>query len=239
MAKTVIVDEDAEARIVERRMLIAELPQDAIDHLSTCSLQLMAVEAAANLGRAKALSRAAADSTASALAELRLLLKLVAEEVGAPSAANAVADLGARSSPTQVGSSTAHALEQAGFWVEVTLPASLDRLQHSVRRTIVLCLTEAADRLVDLPSEIGCAARYFVRAAVTDGEARLAIAVAGVRPKAVIERLSAGLAQRVALTDGVCAVTLRADALWIDVVLPTAQQRIAPSTDSDARRPLD
>ena len=155
--------EDARIRTDERRVLSRELHDVVAHQLSTASLQIMGAQGNPD---AAALHRVLATvdrATAEALAELRLLVRVLRDDPSTAASGTEIRELGERIPPTQAAAAAELALIEAGFEPDVQVPASADDLEMTVQRTLSRVLTEGTQNVLQhAPARSRCVVRTVV-----------------------------------------------------------------------------
>jgi signal transduction histidine kinase len=218
--------DDGRLRAVERSHLILELQDIIVHQLSNVSLQIMSQLAGNDPRLLRDVLRRVGDSTESALAELRLLVRVGRELTAAAPAPDAIAELSQRLAPTAAAARWAERLLDAGFEPLIRFAPQADDVRMTVQGTLLRALdTTATNILEHAPGHCRCAISLRVNAArvlleVTSPLSPVPVANRGTRGES-LRRLRA----RVELTGGAfCAgpsVSASGEGEWaVRVLLP-------------------
>lgn len=212
--------EESRIRADERRDLAADLHDVVVHHLSTASLQLLAVDDRADPGTLRRVLGTVERSNSAALSELRLLARVLRADPATAAFGLEVRELSKRIPPTQAGADAQVTLVKAGFEPEVRVPASADALEMTTQRTLSRLIAETvANQVAHAPAGARCLIEVRVSDHQVSLEARNALPPAldaEPRPGWGLT----GLRERVALTGGSFSAGVRGDEWVVTASLP-------------------
>lgn len=137
-----IAREDARLRADERRLLARELHDVVAHQVSNMSLQVMGHSTSDDPAELRGVLSTIKESSASAMTELRLLVRVLRDDPGTGAGEDEVSELTHRIAPTAAAAEATRRLAADGFEPVVSVPAQADRLEMTVQRTISRAIAE-------------------------------------------------------------------------------------------------
>lgn len=139
---------DARLRAVERRVLAWELQDEVAHQISNISLRVMGQGDGHDVEQLRRALGDIGSSAGSALAGLRLLVRLLRDDPATAPDGDLVGGLSSRSpSPTVSAAGWQRRLREAGFHPVMGVTAQIDELGTTTRRTIVRILDAVCDNV--------------------------------------------------------------------------------------------
>jgi signal transduction histidine kinase len=216
--------EDGRLRAAERNLLILELQDVIIHQLSNASLQVMSQFNGDDASELREVLRQVGDSTESALAELRLLVRVGRDDPAAAAVTDAIGELSQRFPPTEAVARWAQRLLDAGFDPVINFPHQADRLRMSMQGTLVRAMDATGDNILQhAPARSRCAITLRVNATHVLLEVTSSLRTATVAHSVPLGRSLRSLRERVDLTGGGFhagpSLSASGDGEWAVVVL--------------------
>lgn len=205
-------------RCSEWRALVGDLHDVIIHQLSTASLQVMGARGAADARQLHQVLDTVGTLTRSAVNDLRLLMRVLHEEVPAHDGAQELSDLAEALSPTQAATRAQLALSEAGVHADIQVPPVADKVPLSVQRTLARGVSAAAGHAVQFAPN-GSTTSITIQ--VTDTEAELAAhCEVGANTATASSRPLLSLAERMRLTGGDMTVRSKESDWYLVMTLP-------------------